>query len=159
MNKITTSNDTTVDTDNAILTTKKYVDDVKLNINNSINELQGKVNANATGITTLGRTVETLQGKVGDNTGKITTLQGTVGTLQGTVGTLEGTVGTLEGKVNELYELKNIITINSIKLTKGSYTVNITLNNNGTLSINGTNNNTPYSLNVDVTGEVNVMPV
>ena len=63
---------------------------------------------------------------------------------------------------NEINKLKEIITpSNSIKLTNGSYTVNITLNNNGTLSINGknNNNNTPYSLNVDVTGEVNVMPV
>ena len=62
---------------------------------------------------------------------------------------------------NEINKLKEIITTNSIKLTNGSYTVNITLNDNGTLSINGknNNNNTPYSLNVDVTGEVNVMPV
>lgn len=117
----------------------------------SISALETTVGTNTSDITALRKDVDA-------NTDKITTLKTTVGTLQGTVGDLTTNVGTLRDEVDTL---KNIITTNSIKLTTELYTVNITLNNNGTLSIDGKNNNdnTPYSLNVDVTGEVNVMPV
>ena len=156
---------------------------------NSISALETTVGTNTSDITALKNTDKThtsdianlkttvesytnsitaLRNDVDTNTNDISALKNTdethtsdIANLKTTVGTLQGTVGTLEGKVNELNELKKIITTNSIKLTTELYTVNITLNNNGTLSINGknNNNNTPYSLNVDVSGEVNVMPV